>query len=200
MPAEPTRRIQDLDTLKALGHPLRMKLYRALRVAGTATASQLADQLDEAVSLVSYHLRKLAAHGLIVEAEEGSGDGRERWWQPADAGISTRDEDFRDAPERVAAHAALTRMHARQQHELHESYLDTHHAWDKAWRDAAFTSECLMSLTADELSRMAEEIHEVTAKWRAHGQAAREAGDTDGRENVAMHIYGFPFRSWTPGG
>jgi DNA-binding transcriptional ArsR family regulator len=199
MPTEKSHRIKDLDTLKALGHPLRMKLYRALRVAGQATASQLADQVDEAVSLVSYHLRKLATHGLIEEAEGGRGDARERWWQAAATSIITRDEDFRDAPERAATHAAVTRMNVRQQHELHASYLDTQSAWDDAWRSAAFTSECLMSLTAEELSHFAEELNELTAKWRARGTAAREAGDTEGREKVAVHMYGFPFRTWSPG-
>jgi DNA-binding transcriptional ArsR family regulator len=198
--SEETRRVKDLDTLKALAHPLRMKLYRALYVAGTATASHLADQVDEAVSLVSYHLRKLAAHGLIEEAEAAGGDARERWWQPAAASISTRDEDFRDAPERAAAHSAVSRMHARQQHELYESYLDTQSTWDETWRDAAFSAEYLVSLTPDELSRLAEELNELAAKWRARGRAAREAGDTEGRENVAIHLYGFPFRSWSPGG
>ena len=73
--------ITDVGTLKALAHPLRMRLYRALCVADKATASHLADQVDEAVSLVSYHLRKLAEHGLIEEADPQSADGRERWWQ-----------------------------------------------------------------------------------------------------------------------
>lgn len=50
MPSEERRRISDLDTLKAIGHPLRLKLYRALHIKRTATASQLADQVDEAVS------------------------------------------------------------------------------------------------------------------------------------------------------
>jgi DNA-binding transcriptional ArsR family regulator len=199
MAAERTHRIKDLETLKALGHPLRMKLYRALYMAGTATASQLADQVDEAVSLVSYHLRKLAAHGLIEEARRSGGDARERWWQPAATTLSTRDEDFRDAPERAAAHAAVSRMHARQQREMYESYLDTQPTWDDAWRSAAFSSEDLMSLTPDELRRFAEELRELTGKWRAHGRAAREAGDTEGRENVAVHLYGFPFRTWIPG-
>ncbi|MBF8193729.1 helix-turn-helix transcriptional regulator [Nonomuraea sp. K274] len=200
MAAEKTRRIKDLDTLKALGHPLRMRLFRALRMTGTATASQLADQVDEAVSLVSYHLRKLATHGLIEEAEGTTGDARERWWQPVAATLVTRDEDFRDAPESLAAHIAVSRMHARQQSELHESYLDAQSAWDDAWRGAAFTSESLMSLTADELSQLREELNELAVKWRARGQAARDAGDTEGRENVALHMYGFPFRTWTPGG
>ncbi|MFF4616324.1 ArsR/SmtB family transcription factor [Nonomuraea jabiensis] len=195
MATEENRRIKDLDTLKALGHPLRMKLYRALRVAGTATASQLADQVDEAVSLVSYHLRKLAAHGLIEEAPARGGDARERWWQSADAGISTRDEDFRDAPERAAIHSAVSRMHARQQNEMYESFLDTRSAWPGDWRNAAYSSEFLLSLTAEELRRLGDEINEVVGKWRAHGKAAREAGDVEGRENVAVHTNGFPFRT-----
>ncbi|MCK2221024.1 helix-turn-helix domain-containing protein [Actinomadura sp. ATCC 31491] len=195
MAAEKIRRVKDLDTLKALGHPLRMKLYRALYLAGTATASHLAEQVDEAVSLVSYHLRKLAAHGLIEEAPGSGGDARERWWRPVADSISTRDEDFRDSPEAVAAHTALSRAHARQQHDLYEGYLDAQMAWDHVWRDAAFSSEYLMWLTPDELGRLAEELREVASRWRAHGKAAQAAGETEGRESVAVHMYGFPFRS-----
>lgn len=98
MTSQENRRITDLGTLKAISHPLRMRLYRALFVARTATASQLADQVDEAVSLVSYHLRKLADHGLIEEAEARSADGRERWWQPSSYGVSIHDEDVRGTP------------------------------------------------------------------------------------------------------
>lgn len=194
-PPEKTRRITDLDTLKALGHPLRIRLYRALRVAGTATASQLADQVDEAVSLVSYHLRKLATHGIIEEAEGHSEDGRERWWRPAVTRITTRDEDFDDAPERAAVHAAITRAHARQRAAMFESWLDEKSAWGEEWRGAAFTSESLMPLTSAELREMDDELGAVIMRWRQRGEAAREAGDVEGRENVAVHTYGFPFRT-----
>lgn len=107
MPSEERRRVSDLDTLKAIGHPLRLKLYRALHIKRTATASQLADQVDEAVSLVSYHLRKLADHGLIEPAEGQGTDGRERWWQPSSRGLTFSDEDFDDAPDKAAVYAAM---------------------------------------------------------------------------------------------
>jgi DNA-binding transcriptional ArsR family regulator len=188
------RRVRDLATLKALGHPLRMQLYRALNVAHRATASQLADQGDEAVSLVSYHLRKLAAHGLIEEAEQGSKDGREHWWQMTVGGISTQDEDFRDAPESEGAYIALSRMLARQRAEMYQNYLDTKSAWPDDWRDASFNSEYLMSLTPLEFGRLREEMNELLQKWEAHSDAAREAGDHEGREHVAVHAIGFPFR------
>ncbi|TDD17160.1 winged helix-turn-helix domain-containing protein [Nonomuraea diastatica] len=195
MAAEKNHRVKDIDTLKALGHPLRIKLYRALFMAGTATASQLADQVDEAVSLVSYHLRKLSAHGIIEEAEPGSGDGRERWWQPASTVLSTRDEDWRDAPERAAVHAAVSRVYARQRSEMYEEFLDTKPAWTDDWRGAAFSSEYLLSLTAEELRDLGREFDELVAKWRQRCAAAREAGAAQGRENVALHVNGFPFRT-----
>ncbi|MEV6397660.1 helix-turn-helix domain-containing protein [Streptomyces sp. NPDC051907] len=190
-----SRRIADLDTLKAFGHPLRMRLYRGLFVARTATASQLAEQVDEAVSLVSYHLRRLADHGLIEEAERQSEDGRERWWQVASQGLTMRDEDFRGAPELVAAHTAVTRMSFEQRGELYRRYLDAQSAWEPAWRGAAFSSEYLPRLTAEELDQLGREMHDLIKKYSAIGAAAEEAGETAGRENVAVHVYGFPFRS-----
>ncbi|MFB9201580.1 helix-turn-helix domain-containing protein [Nonomuraea spiralis] len=189
------QRIRDVGTLKALAHPLRMRLYRALTVAGTATASQLADQVDEAVSLVSYHLRKLAEHDLIEEAGTGRGDARERWWQPSADSISTRSSDFRDTPEGDAVHRAMSRLHSRQLAEMYDGYLDTQAAWAEPWRDSAFSSESLLSLTAEELRALGVELGEVVEKWKARGKAAREAGDTEGRENTAVHTYGFPFRT-----
>ncbi|NBE96659.1 helix-turn-helix transcriptional regulator [Nonomuraea sp. KC401] len=195
MAAEKNHRVKDIDTLKALGHPLRIKLYRALFMAGTATASQLADKVDEPVSLVSYHLRKLSAHRIIEEAEPGSGDGRERWWRPVSTTISTRDEDWREAPERAAVHAAVSRVYARQRYEMYEEHLDTRDTWSDDWRGVSFSSEYLFTLTAEELQELGRELDELVAKWRERGTAAREAGETQGRENVVLHVNGFPFRT-----
>ncbi len=189
------RRITDLDTLKAFGHPLRIELYRALYVARTATASQLAGQVDEAVSLVSYHLRKLAEHGLIEAAEAPREDARERWWQTASQGLSFRDEDFRDAPEKAAAHAAVTRTLLAQRDALYRGYLDQAAAWSQEWRSAATSSESLARLTPAELSALTTDILGLIRQYEERGRAAEEAGATEGRENVALHLYGFPFRT-----
>lgn len=194
MAAKEPRRINDLATLKAFGHPLRMKLYRVLYVSRTATASQLAEQLDEAVSLVSYHLRKLADHGLIEEAPRQSKDGRERWWQPASEGLTFRDEDFRDAPEALATHTAVGRMSFEQRSDLYKRYLDVQSAWGPQWRGASFSSEYLARLTAGELAGLSREMHQLVKRYEEIGRAAEEAGDAEGRENVALHLYGFPFR------
>jgi DNA-binding transcriptional ArsR family regulator len=183
-----------VGTLKALAHPLRMKLYRALTIARTATASQLAEQVDEAVSLVSYHLRKLAEHGLIEEAETQSTDARERWWQPSTDGVTIRDEDFRDAPEKAAAHTAASRLFFEQRADMYRRFLDERAHWGAVWNTASDSSEWLLKLTPDELSRLSKEMYDLVRKYEELGRAAAEAGDTEDRENVAVHTYGFPFR------
>jgi len=195
MASKESRRVSDLETLKAFGHPLRMRLYRALYIARKATASQLAEQVDEAVSLVSYHLRKLADHGLIEEAEQQGRDGRERWWQPASKGLTFHDEDFSDAPEKVATHAAISRLSFDQHIEMYRRYLDSSSGWAPEWRSAAFFSEYLARLTAEELADLGREMSELVNRYESLGRTRAEAGDTEGRENVALHLYGFPFRT-----
>ncbi|MEV8560069.1 helix-turn-helix domain-containing protein [Streptomyces sp. NPDC051917] len=194
MAREEERRITDVGTLKALAHPLRMKLYRLLFVAEAATASHLAEQVDEAVSLVSYHLRKLAEHGLVEEAEPRSADGRERWWQPSSEGVSIRDKDFQDAPEKVAAHLAASRMFLDQRAEMYREYLDQRAHWGPRWNEAAHDSESLLRLTAEELAELKKDLHALLKRYDEQGRAREAAGDTEGREHVALHVYGFPFR------
>ncbi|KOT96231.1 MULTISPECIES: ArsR/SmtB family transcription factor [Streptomyces] len=194
MPSQESHPITDLGTLKALAHPLRMQLYRGLCVARTATASQLAEQVDEAVSLVSYHLRKLAEHGLVEQAEPQSADGRERWWQPSSDGVTIRNENFRDAPERAAAHLAATRLFHDQRADMYRRYLDERPTWGPEWNSAAPDNESLLRLTPADLKELGEELLALARKYDARGRAAEAAGDTEGRENVALHVYGFPFR------
>lgn len=194
MARDENRRITDLGTLKALAHPLRMKLYRLLFVAEAATASQLAEQVDEAVSLVSYHLRKLDEHGLVEEAEPRSADARERWWQPASQGVTVRDEDFQDAPEKVAAHLAASRLFQEQRSEMYRTYLDERAHWGPQWSEAAYDSESLLRLTAGELAELKKDLHDVLKRYDEQGRAREAAGETEGREHVALHLYGFPFR------
>ncbi|WP_405732164.1 helix-turn-helix domain-containing protein [Streptomyces sp. NBC_01537] len=195
MANDETRWITDVKALKVFTHPLRIKLYRALHTARKATASQLAEQVDEAVSLVSYHLRKLAEHGFIVEAPGESSDGRERWWQPSsERGFSVRSSDFAGQPEGAAVMSEMNRQVLATRYERYSRYLDQHGAWPQAWEDVAFSSEYMVRLTSEEMRQLADEMAALARRWQDRGRAADEAGDAEGREHVALHLYGFPFR------
>ena len=52
-----------------------------------------------------------------------------------------------------------------------------------------------LRLTAAELAELSEELLALVKKYDEKGRAAEAAGDTEGRENVALHVYGFPFRA-----
>ncbi|MEU0006280.1 helix-turn-helix domain-containing protein [Streptomyces sp. NPDC006314] len=194
MAGKENRRITDVGTLKALAHPLRANLYRLLCVERVATASRLAEHVDEAVSLVSYHLRKLAEHGLIEEAEPQTADGRERWWQPSSDGVSIRDADFRDEPGKAAAHLAAARLFHDQRADHYRRYLDERPTWSPEWNTASVDSESWMRLTPAELTGLKQELEAVLRKYDAQGRDAEAAGEAEGREHVALFMYGFPFR------
>ncbi|MFD3549728.1 helix-turn-helix domain-containing protein [Streptomyces sp. NPDC058655] len=194
-PKHEPEQITDLSRLKAFTVPLRMQLYRLLYAAGTATASQLAEHVYETPSLVSYHLRKLAEHGFVTQASGEGTDGRERWWQVAsEEGWGFRDSDFAESPEGAAAVGAVTRSILDTRTAQYRTYLDQTAAWGKAWTDAAFSSEWMFDLTPAELAEMSDELEAVARRWRESGKAAKAAGDTEDREHVSAHFYGFPFR------
>ncbi len=105
-----------------------------------------------------------------------------------------RHEDVKDAPEKLAAQGALTRILLEQRVDLYRRHLDESGSWSDEWHSAGFESEYLPRLNASELAELQAELDTLIHKYQARGRAAEAAGDTQGRENVAVHVYGFPFR------
>ena len=101
------RRLKDPRELRAIAHPLRMSILEQLTVHGPLTATELSDRLGESPANCSWHLRKLAEHDFVEEAE--SAGGRRRPWQMSQIGMGWNTEDDTDAETLVAGHA-LTRM------------------------------------------------------------------------------------------
>jgi DNA-binding transcriptional ArsR family regulator len=79
------RSVDDPTSLKALAHPLRVRLLALLRETGPATATELAAQLETESGSTSYHLRVLARHGFVADAPSGGRrHHRERRWAAVD--------------------------------------------------------------------------------------------------------------------
>jgi ArsR family transcriptional regulator len=60
-------------SLLALGHPLRLRTFRALVVAGRSgmTPGVMAEGLGVGATALSFHLKELMNAGLITQAREG---------------------------------------------------------------------------------------------------------------------------------
>lgn len=72
----------DIAGLRALSHPIRLRMLGLLRTEGPATATSLAQRLGINTGAASYHLRQLAQHDFITE-DAGRGNARDRWWRAA---------------------------------------------------------------------------------------------------------------------
>lgn len=62
-----------ITSLAALAQPVRLRVFRALVVAGPAglTPSHLSEQLGVAATTLSFHLKELTHAGLISQEREG---------------------------------------------------------------------------------------------------------------------------------
>ncbi len=85
-----------MEALKALAHPLRVRIFSELTSYGPATASALAARLGESSGSTSYHLRQLEKHGYVRE-DAGRGNGRDRWWERVPGPIELADATFADS-------------------------------------------------------------------------------------------------------
>jgi predicted transcriptional regulator len=85
--------LTDPKAIRALAHPLRWALLEALGDAGTLTATEASELLDESPANCAFHLRTLAKYGFVEEA--GGGRGRERPWRQSydSLSMSTSQED-----------------------------------------------------------------------------------------------------------
>jgi DNA-binding transcriptional ArsR family regulator len=167
MAAEPsTLRLTEPAQMRAMAHPLRLRLLGLLRSDGPATATVLAKRLAVSPALASYHLRQLAAHGFIEEAPDLGRDGKQRWWRASHERTSWSTVEFLDTPERVAAEQALGREIAHAHASRAAEWVTDAPSWPTEWVDASNMSDWLLELTAEELKEMSEEL-EATIEWWA---------------------------------
>jgi DNA-binding transcriptional ArsR family regulator len=198
----------DLDTagLKALAHPLRLRLLGALRIGGPSTASRLADQLGESSGLTSYHLRTLAAAGL-VEEDPDRGSGRDRWWRAAHD-LSSFQSTAHEGTAAAPAAAWLESWGDRAREREAATWVAERDEWSQGWRDTADRSDYYLLATADELRELVTTLHDVIRSALATTIARRDGGAPvpADAEHVRLHLLAFPVhevagvRVDTPGG
>lgn len=188
--------ISDVATLKAFAHPLRVRLYYALRNARAASVSQLADGVGAPVAQVSYHLHQLHQHGFIDQAPEYARDGRERWWRLSDRRLGWEASGLIDEPEAAAVAAVVKGSALTEQFRLIERFQGEERDWDMSWQDAAFMADGTLDLTCEDLARLHAELMSVIERYAALGSRWRRSHGSPpaGVETVMYVLHGFPIR------
>jgi DNA-binding transcriptional ArsR family regulator len=184
----PPRRVRPLDarSLRALAHPLRLRLLGLLTADGPATATGLAARVGESSGTTSWHLRLLAEQGLIEEVPE-RGNRRERWWRSAQdrtqvdwAEVSGGTEDSEAM--RLYLHEVLAADFHRA-----STFVTGIGEWPAAWRRASNISNIRLRLTADELRGLNRQIVALLDRY--------DRRERPGDESVVVQWQSFPRRS-----
>jgi len=179
-----TRRLTAAAELRAMAHPLRLRVIEELGLDGPLTATELAERVDESPSNLSWHLRQLAKHGYVEEVDV---PGRRRPWR-----LTSMSHDFGDELEGDARAAATALMAIVERHDLqaqHEYQL-RESAEPQEWRDAAFRASAIAWLTAEELAAVNQAIYDVLEP--TVGRLSDPSLRPDGARPVRLVYWGHP--------
>ena len=151
-------RVLDTGALRALAHPLRVKIYDILSQYGPQTASSLAERLGESSGSTSYHLRALAKHDLIREAED-RGTGRERWWERPLGGVTFTNPDAMATPAGRAATQVVMNEFLRNRNDQLLDFVNRGFSGeDDEWKDGTLISTANTRLTPEQSKELALKI------------------------------------------
>ena len=166
----------DAAGLKALGHPVRLRMLGLLRIEGPATATTLATRLGLNTGATSYHLRQLAQHGFIVE-DADRGNARDRWWRAAHQSTHTGGADA-SGPEEAEAHEAYSQALAIFYSEQLQNAVSERMTLPADWLATTTMSDWNLKLNAAQARRLMLSLFELI-----------EAADEDDPESEGVGDY-----------
>ncbi|MEV6901965.1 helix-turn-helix domain-containing protein [Amycolatopsis sp. NPDC051372] len=178
-----TERILDARTLRALAHPLRMRMLDLLEQDGPATATGLGKRVGESSGTTSWHLRQLADAGLVAE-DPDRGSKRERWWKAAQDYTTIRTGDFVSDPELAGSISTVLHQLVIQRHQEEAQFVAELPRWHDRWEHSATLTSEHLSLTPEETRRMSAEITAVVDRYRRPTRPGDDA--------VVTHWAAFP--------
>lgn len=154
------RDLTDPRAMRALAHPLRIKLLELLMREGPLTATRAGHLLDESPGNMSWHLQTLARYGFVEET--GGSRGRARPWRLVSVGTRFSGTTSDDP----ASAAALERLFYERSFAEVIEWLAVRESYPLPWRDQGFATDLLTYLTPDELTALGHQVTELLLQYR----------------------------------
>lgn len=153
---------------------------------GPRTASECAAVVGSTPSNCSYHLRALAAHGLVERVD--AADGRERPWQSTATGLQLGGQDDRGSAlgeETIERYFADLRV--EEEADRVRRALARQGTLPVEWREAAIHSGYALRMTPEELRELGERLDALIRPYIA----LTRADQPEGGAVVALHLNAF---------
>lgn len=172
----PRRVLDDPIALRALAHPLRLKLHLLLVREGTCSAAYAARELDISQALASHHLHQLAKYGF---AEQTAGrDRRERPWRALSTSATWLGAD--GTPEgAIAADLLEQTLVNRSVVALGEWQRRRRDPGHEHWHDVAGVDTSLVYMSSEEAARFGKAFEALCRPFIESGvDGPHRAGDS----------------------
>jgi hypothetical protein len=165
LPGGQTLDVADPIRLRALAHPLRLRLLRLLREHQPATGAQLAELTGESTASISYHLATLAKHGFVEHDPGPAPTRRHKPWRTTFQ--SLRIESLPtggppiESPEGVILASLLDESRRQQDDYVHGRY-------DLApeLRDVGTFEMTDLMLTVEEFEELSDTVQRAIGRFR----------------------------------
>ena len=156
-PRTVSRVVPDPTALKALAHPVRLRMLGMLRIDGPATATQLAARLGLNSGATSYHLRQLAQYGFIEEAPHAS--RRDRWWRASHelTSVPASEAEGEALDLDLAFNQAVLSLQVGQMQQALEEYAEL----PAEWRKASAANDVIIPMTAEQAEVLTRQLTDI---------------------------------------
>lgn len=151
----------DAHGMRALAHPVRLAILTRLQKEGPQTATGLSQHVGASPSVTSWHLRHLAKHGLVRDAE-ALGNGRERWWEAVSRGFRVV---VNDAAGRRAAQALRDILDETEGDQVGDWRRDVEPYLELEWLALSGLANTTILATREELEHVEAVMEELLAPY-----------------------------------
>ncbi|WP_439601981.1 ArsR/SmtB family transcription factor [Devosia sp.] len=186
---EISRIVPDATALKALAHPVRLRMLGMLRIDGPATATRLAERLGLNSGATSYHLRQLAQHGFIEEAPDQP-SRRDRWWRARHESTSFFEPGATE--EQFDSNVAFAQAALTEQVNVMQRAQDEFVGLPPDWQATTQISDFTMAMTVEQANALKDKLLELL--WQAMREAPGPGADLQpGVELYTVMLHAFPY-------
>ncbi|MBD3781727.1 MAG: helix-turn-helix transcriptional regulator [Micrococcales bacterium] len=151
----------DAHGMRALAHPVRVRILGELQRHGPSTATRLSPLVGATPSVTSWHLRHLAEHGMVRDSP-ARGSGRERWWEAVSRGYRLTSQ----GPGALEAGRALESVIEQVDGDVvGDWHRDVEPTLPREWLELAGRSSTRVLLTREELLALEAAWEELLAPY-----------------------------------
>jgi DNA-binding transcriptional ArsR family regulator len=173
-PGESALDVVDPTRLRALAHPVRLRLLRLLREHQPATGAELAGLTGESTASVSYHLATLAKHGF-VERDPGPGQTRKhKPWRTTYQSLRIVSQHVEGAPIESPEGVILAAM-LDEARRTQDDYVHGRSDLPDGLRDLGTFELTELMLTTGEFEALSATVQQAIASFRTAEPSADRA-------------------------